>query len=416
MKFSKLVFPGIAMIATTYGLGRFSFGLFLPDITNDLSLSASQAGLISSLFYLAYCFTIVYSTLQTDTIGPKRMIILAGISVVIGLITIGVSSNAIILSIGVIFTGASTGLVSPPYGYTISLWINLQDQGKANTWINSGTSMGLMFTGITAMLVFLDWRHTYLIYALIALVVLFWNYIVIPKLQKDIKIHTGSLNIRDISASTRIVTASTLLGISTAPFWTFSKSFVQLTGNYSDIALSIFWILIGIFGVVGGISSSIIDKKGIHFAFNFGVIALACASVLLAFTPSIWLLPFVASSLFGLSYIFLTGVLLVWGIKLFVKNASLGIGIPFLLLAVGQVIGSSIAGIVIDILNYQYSFIIFGIIGLIPLLIYPKVEVTENKIPKGRYSKLQKTNSDILNDTYAQHQTSNSNNDEYNHI
>lgn len=125
---------------------------------------------------------------------------------------------------------------------------------------------------------------------------------------------------------------------------------------------------------------------------------------------------FIASSLFGLSYIFLTGVLLVWGIKLFVKNASLGIGIPFLLLAVGQVIGSSIAGIVIDILNYQYSFIIFGIIGLIPLLIYPKVEVTENKIPKGRYSKLQKTNSDILNDTYAQHQTSNSNNDEYNHI
>ena len=78
--------------------------------------------------------------------------------------------------------------------------------------------MGLMFTGITAMLVFLDWRDTYLIYALIALVVLFWNYIVIPKLQKDIKIHTGSLNIRDISASTRIVTASTLLGISTAPF------------------------------------------------------------------------------------------------------------------------------------------------------------------------------------------------------
>lgn len=218
MKFSKLVFPGIAMIATTYGLGRFSFGLFLPDITNDLSLSASQAGLISSLFYLAYCFTIVYSTLQTDTIGPKRMIILAGISVVIGLITIGVSSNAIILSIGVIFTGASTGLVSPPYGYTISLWINLQDQGKANTLINSGTSMGLMFTGITAMLVFLDWRDTYLIYVLIALVVLFWNYIVIPKLQKDIKIHTGSLNIRDISASTRIVTASTLLGISTAPF------------------------------------------------------------------------------------------------------------------------------------------------------------------------------------------------------
>ncbi|MCB7127875.1 hypothetical protein LIZ53_17180, partial [Lachnoclostridium sp. 210928-DFI.6.3] len=73
---------------------------------------------------------------------------------------IGISSTAIILSLGVIFAGASTGLVSPPYGYTISLWIKLQDQGKANTWINSGTSLGLMFTGITAMFIFLDWRDT----------------------------------------------------------------------------------------------------------------------------------------------------------------------------------------------------------------------------------------------------------------
>lgn len=151
------------------------------------------------------------------------------------------------------------------------------------------------------------------------------------------------------------------------------------------------------FGVIGGISGSIIDKRGIHYAFNFGVIALACATVLLAFTPNIWFLPFISSSLFGMSYIFLTGVLLVWGIKLFVKNASLGIGIPFLLLAVGQVIGSSVAGIVIDMLNYEYTFIIYGIIGLIPLLIYPKVEVAENKVPKGYYSKLQKNNLDLIN-------------------
>lgn len=47
MRFSKLVIPGILMIAVTYGLGRFSFGLFLPDISQDLSLTPTQAGLIS---------------------------------------------------------------------------------------------------------------------------------------------------------------------------------------------------------------------------------------------------------------------------------------------------------------------------------------------------------------------------------
>jgi predicted MFS family arabinose efflux permease len=164
------------------------------------------------------------------------MIMLAGFSVLIGLVGIGFSPNAIILSIGVIFAGASTGLISPPYGYTISLWIKVHEQGKANTWINSGTSIGLMFTGITAMFAFIDWRQTYFVYAILALAVLIWNYLIIPSLKEDINIHTGSFNIRDISASTRIVITSTLLGISTATFWTFSKSFVQNTGNYSDFA------------------------------------------------------------------------------------------------------------------------------------------------------------------------------------
>ncbi|MCD8849753.1 MFS transporter [Staphylococcus arlettae] len=402
MHFSKLVFPGIAMIATTYGLGRFSFGLFLPSITEDIGMTTSQAGIISSLFYLAYCFTIIYATFQTATIGPKRMIMLAGLSVIVGLFTIGISPNALILSLGVLFAGASTGLVSPPYGYTISLWIRMTDQGKANTWINSGTSFGLMFTGLTAMVVFLDWRATYFIYGVIAVVVLLWNFKNIPPLQHNLNISTGSFNIRDITYSKRIILASLLLGFATAPFWTFSKSFIEQTGHYTDLELSIFWILIGLFGIIGGVSGAMIDKQGIHFAYNLGVIMLATSSLLLAFTPNIWLLAFISSGLFGFSYIYLTGVLLVWGIKIFAKNASLGIGIPFLLLAVGQVIGSSLAGIVIDTVNFQNTFIIFGITGYLALLLYPQIKVKAKPQPKGKYNKLQQSNKEIL-DYYEQH-------------
>lgn len=402
MHFSKLVFPGIAMIATTYGLGRFSFGLFLPSITEDIGMTTSQAGIISSLFYLAYCFTVIYATFQTATIGPKRMIMLAGLSVIVGLFTIGIAPNALILSLGVLFAGASTGLVSPPYGYTISLWIRMTDQGKANTWINSGTSFGLMFTGLTAMVVFLDWRATYFIYGVIAVVVLLWNFKNIPPLQHNLNISTGSFNIRDITYSKRIILASLLLGFATAPFWTFSKSFIEQTGHYTDLELSIFWILIGLFGIIGGVSGAMIDKRGIHFAYNLGVIMLATSSLLLAFTPNIWLLAFISSGLFGFSYIYLTGVLLVWGIKIFAKNASLGIGIPFLLLAVGQVIGSSLAGIVIDTVNFQNTFIIFGITGYLPLLLYPQIKVKAKPQPKGKYNKLQQSNKEIL-DYYEQH-------------
>lgn len=397
MKFSKLVLPGIAMIATTYGLGRFSFGLFLPNISRDMHISASTAGLISSLFYLSYCFTIIYSTLRTNKIGPKNMIMLSGLSVFMGLILISTSSNSLMLSLGVIFAGASTGLVSPPYGYTISLWIKWPEQGKANTWINSGTSFGLMFTGFTAMVIFLDWRMTYLIYSGIALIVLIWNFYAIPALNKNIKIDTGSLNIRDINTSKKIIFASTVLGFSTAPFWTFSKSFIENTNNYSNIELSIFWILIGILGVVGGISGRIIDKRGLRFAYVLGVTLLSLASIILVFTSKIWLIPFIASSLFGASYIFLTGVLLVWGVTIFVKNASLGIGIPFLMLAVGQVIGSMFAGTLIDHLNYAMTFMVHGLVGFSAVIMYPKVEVKPSLIEKGQeYTQMQQENKEVI--------------------
>lgn len=393
MRFSKLVLPGIAMIATTYGLARFSFGLFLPNISHDLNLSASQAGIISSLFYLSYCFTIVFSTLRTDKIGPKNMILLAGLSALIGLLLIAVSQGSILLAIAVIFAGGSTGLVSPPYGYTISLWIKWSEQGKANTWINSGTSLGLMFTGITAMIAFLDWRMTYFVYSAIALIVIVWNFIAIPSLDRNLKIETGTLNIRDINSSKKIMLASIIIGFSTAPFWTFSKSFVESTGKYSNIELSIFWILIGLFGVIGGMSGHIIDKYSLHVAYNIGVILVSFSSILLAFIRYIWVLPFATSSIFGMSYIFITGVLLVWGVKIFVKNASLGIGIPFLMLALGQVIGSMMSGSLIDSLNYSATFIIYGLVGLLALILYPTIEVKPSKVNEDQeYTELQKVN------------------------
>lgn len=393
MRFSKLVLPGIAMIATTYGLARFSFGLFLPNISHDLNLSASQAGIISSLFYLSYCFTIVFSTLRTDKIGPKNMILLAGLSALIGLLLIAVSQGSILLAIAVIFAGGSTGLVSPPYGYTISLWIKWSEQGKANTWINSGTSLGLMFTGITAMIAFLDWRMTYFVYSAIALIVIVWNFIAIPSLDRNLKIETGTLNIRDINSSKKIMLASIIIGFSTAPFWTFSKSFVESTGKYSNIEQSIFWILIGLFGVIGGMSGHIIDKYSLHVAYNIGVILVSFASILLAFIRYIWVLPFATSSIFGMSYIFITGVLLVWGVKIFVKNASLGIGIPFLMLALGQVIGSMMSGSLIDSLNYSATFIIYGLVGLLALILYPTIEVKPSKVNEDQeYTELQKVN------------------------
>lgn len=362
------------MVAVTYGLARFSFGLLLPAMNGSLEMSEFVSGMISSLFYLAYCFTIILSTVITTKEGPRRMIISAGLSAFAGLLLIGITPNVWVLALGVLLAGGSTGLISPPYGAAISLWIKEDKQGKANTWINSGTSFGIVLSGVGAILLTPNWRLTYLIYAILTLLVLIWNFRAIPKdgAISSLMFKKGNLSIRGVKGSIPLIFASLTLGVSTAAFWTFSRSFIEAAGDYSDWQLSGFWVIIGLFGVLGGFSGSLVEKGGLSLAYKLGSLSIASSSIILSFTPGNLVMTYLSAGLFGCSYIFLTGVLLVWGIRVFITNASLGIGVPFLLLAVGQVIGSLLAGLFIGIWGYVTSFILFGLVGMVATLIGPK--------------------------------------------
>lgn len=380
MKFSRLVLPGVTMIATTYGLARFSYGLLLPNMNESLEMSDFVIGLISSLFYLAYCFTIILSTVITTREGPRKTIILAGLSAFIGLLLMAITPNAWMLALGVLFAGISTGFVSPPYGAAVSLWIKEENQGQANTWINSGTSIGIVLSGAGAILLSSNWRLTYLIYSALAFLILIWNFRVIPKSDVNSKItfKKGSISIWGIEGSVPLILASLTVGFSSAAYWTFSRTFIEMAGDYSEWQLSGFWIIIGLFGVLGGFAGSLIETKGLSFSYRLASLLIGLASFIIVFTSGNWLMPYLSAGLFGSSYIFLCGVFLVWGIRVFITNASLGIGVPFLLIAVGQVIGSILAGWLVGTWGYISTFVIFGSIGMAAAIISPKKDKKKN--------------------------------------
>ncbi|PZA19114.1 MFS transporter, partial [Modestobacter versicolor] len=52
-----LVPAGLAVIAVTYGLARYGFGLFLPQFRGEFGVTAATAGGIAAGSYLAYCLT-----------------------------------------------------------------------------------------------------------------------------------------------------------------------------------------------------------------------------------------------------------------------------------------------------------------------------------------------------------------------
>ncbi|WP_277679280.1 MFS transporter [Gracilibacillus dipsosauri] len=374
MNSKKLIMVGLPMIAVTYGFARFSYGLVLPYLRESLEINPSVAGVLSSLSYLAYCIAIVLAMLYMQKVGSRMMILTAGIAAAIGMSIISIANSSLALGIGIFIAGLSTGLSSPPYADVIKKWVDQDKRSTTNTWINAGTSLGTALTGVMVIFLASNWRMTYLLFTLISIIILILNDKVIPQTKDTSKTHqtqASHVTKRALVQAYPLILSSLLLGASSAHYWTLSRDLLFQMENLPQALFQGFWIIIGIAGVLGGFAGYFSEKIGLLSSYRISVILLGASSLLLGLFTNI--LPVALSAIsFGSSYIFMTGVLIIWGIHIFKTNSSLGLGLPFLLLALGQVFGSFIGGAVAGLLGYEAMFILFALISYIALIFNPK--------------------------------------------
>jgi predicted MFS family arabinose efflux permease len=379
------VAPGLAMIAVTYGLARFAYGLFLPEMRESLDLSESVLGLIGAGSYAGYCFAILGALVFTSRAGPRFMAIAAGTVAVVGMATVAGAPAAWVLALGVLVAGSSSGLASPPMGEAVATSIPEESQDRANALINSGTSVGVALSGPAALLVTEQWRIAWVAFALVGGAVVVWNAIAMPRKPVGDEAPGGAaqtdgprLSVRYLvrPRSVPLFAAATGVGFASAAYWTFSRDLVVRFGDLSGASSTIFWIVIGVAGLAGGLAGDLVQRFGLARAFRVSVLSMAAAIGLLAAAPGVLLWAYSSAALFGSTYIMLTGIILVWSVAVFDERPSAGLGAAFLLIAVGQVFGALTAGAVAGAAGLVVTFWAFAGIAVVAALISPRVEHT----------------------------------------
>jgi len=106
-------FVGASLIAMSYGLARFAFGLFVPAIRTDLQLSPDVMGVIGAMPFVSFAFASVVASAAAERLGPARAAALASALGAAGLATISQASHAIGLGVGIFACGVCTGLMMP---------------------------------------------------------------------------------------------------------------------------------------------------------------------------------------------------------------------------------------------------------------------------------------------------------------
>lgn len=337
----RLTLSGFMLIAVTYGLARFAWGMMMPQVAQQISFSPRASGMLAACSYLAYCLATPGATLLLARWGVRSTAMLAALTAMLGLLLLAAAGSAWLIAGGLFIAGLGAGLASPALASAVSRQIDASRQTAANTFINAGTGAGIIVSVPIFMLMPGGWRAACCCFAALALISLLLARYCLPAGRADPsgspvgwreRLHNRALQ--------RVIIIAFLSGVASAAWWCFGPDVLRQHSHLNEGQASMLWLVSGAAGILGALTGPLARCIGMRQVYWLAQLAMAAPLLLLAALThfSYWLVP--AAALCGAGYVTLSGILLVAGAAATPQNAASGVAAAFLTLAIGQIVGA----------------------------------------------------------------------------
>ncbi len=337
----RLTLSGFMLIAVTYGLARFAWGMMMPQVAQQISFSPRASGMLAACSYLAYCLATPGATLLLARWGVRSTAMLAALTAMLGLLLLAAASSTWLIAGGLFIAGLGAGLASPALASAVSRQIDASRQTAANTLINAGTGAGIIASVPIFMLMPGGWRAACCCFAALALISLLLARYCLPAGRADPqgspvgwrdRLHNRALQ--------RVIIIAFLSGVASAAWWCFGPDVLRQHSHLNEGQTSMLWLVSGAAGILGALTGPLARCIGMRQVYWLAQLAMAVPLLLLAVLThfSYWLVP--AAALCGAGYVTLSGILLVAGAAATPQNAASGVAAAFLTLAIGQIGGA----------------------------------------------------------------------------
>lgn len=346
---TALIAGGTALIACTYGLARYGYGLFLPNFRADFTLSSTLSGLLATGAFGSYCAAAMLSHRLVGSGRSRSAAALAGALAAGGCIAVAAAPSAAVLGIAVLVAGSGAGLASPALVALVDHAVPAAGRPRAQTVVNAGTGLGVLLAGPLALALTGHWRVAWLCFA--ALTLLATAVTVRAAVSPT---NGGPATPDDVTPSTPwrrlrpAIVAALLAGIGSAAVWTFGRDLVVTAGRLGPLASTMFWIVLGAAGVAAAVTGDAVRRWGVPRTWTACAATMATATTGLALAPGTQIVAFACGAAFGGSYVALSGVLIAWGTQLHPDSPGSANAILFFTLAAGQALGALLLGSLTD--------------------------------------------------------------------
>ncbi|GAA4843517.1 hypothetical protein GCM10023201_37960 [Actinomycetospora corticicola] len=363
----SMVGAGAALIGTSYGLARFAYGLFAPDLQRAFAFGPALSGVISAGSYVGYCVAIVVALVVTDRVGARRTAVAAGVVATVGTATVALAPTTAVLAAGILVAGSSTGLASPPLAVAVAHRIAGTARDRAQTVVNAGTGLGVLVSGPVALVLVGQWRLAWGLFAVIAAAVTVWVARTVPAARSGAE---GSAERGVRPGTARLVLAAGGLGVASIAVWTFGRDLLTAAG-WSSAGSTTLWVVLGAAGFLGALGGDLATRFGAARSWTVVVLVFAGSTLLIALAPGAPGAVLVAAAGFGAAYVCLTGLLLLWATRLYPDRSSFGVGLAFLVIALGQAVGAPAVGALVGGFGAVTAFVVCAGVGLVVAAVRP---------------------------------------------
>lgn len=337
---------GLSAIGVGFGLARYGYGLFLPELRHEFGLSTAQLGLISSLSYVGYLAAVVLVGTLISRLGPRLMILSAGASAAAGMTLVAIADSVPVMAIGVVLAGTSAGWVWAPYSEVAPSMLASERAERALAIISSGTAFGTAVAGGLALATPSDnWRMTWAAFTLIAVAVTVINAAVLPKgVTESRESSTLGATLARLRRRTAIplCIAAVSYGAVGSVYWTFAVDLIG-TGSARETGAA-FWTLLGVAGTAGAAAPVLFGRLGLRGSHLVLFALLAASIALLAIAPGQVVVIVVSAAVFGPTFMATAALLALWSFHTFDRDHAAGFSMVVFFLGLGGIAGPAIVG------------------------------------------------------------------------
>jgi len=379
---------GTLAIFAALGLGRFGYTVVLPSMQQGLEMDNTMAGAMASMNLAGYLALSALGGALAARFGPRRVITAGLVLAGTGMFLTGMAESFITAAFWRVLTGFGSGAANVAVMGMWGAWFPIKQRGLAAGIAVTGSSLGLIFTGLLVPRVLSSgianaWRACWYIYGGVTLVIAMFVMLLIRSHHSTTTTTAGnhesgrqatSVGIPSLQWGLvyrspqiwRLGLVYVAFGFSYIIYMTFFVKRLMAEGGYSREAAGSLFMTMGwaslLCGLIWGWVSDLIGRR---FALAIVYLIHTAAFAMFALMPTAAGFT-ISAVLFGLSAWSIPAIMAATcGDMVGPRLSPAALGFITLFFGIGQAIAPSIAGAMADSFgSFAPAFLLAALVAL----------------------------------------------------